>query len=190
MPTIRDRRQHLYSVVAGGVVLLAATQLSGCGGASSETIDDGRTAPGRVPDAPPAPRSTTAVANEWIDMIEEAGLTEYAELGREILRTGSLRIVSPATLNADFNAFAHINTREIWISTLMFERYPSDLDQATIFLHELIHIKSGEITHLGPWWSAQSAFRAFYRDREIGAAVITVAALHDHRSRWSSNDDR
>jgi hypothetical protein len=52
----------------------------------------------------------------------------------------------------------------------MFERYPTMLDQATIFLHELIHIRSGEVTHLGPWWVAQDQFRVYYRDLATAAA--------------------
>lgn len=33
---------------------------------------------------------------------------------------------------------------------------------ALLLLHELIHVRSGEQTHLGPWWSAQDEFRRYY----------------------------
>ncbi|MGC9319601.1 MAG: hypothetical protein ACP5KN_16340 [Armatimonadota bacterium] len=99
-------------------------------------------------------------------MIEEAGFPEYAELGRELLADGQVKLVSPPTLEAGFNAFAWIDAREIWINEPMFERYPDVVDQATIFLHELIHIKSGECTHLGPWWSAQSEFHSYWTNRQ------------------------
>ncbi len=107
-------------------------------------------------------------------MIDEAGLTEYADLGRELLAQGKVRIVSPPELSEPFNAFAWLNTREIWINTPMFERYPDVLDQATIFLHELIHIHSGECTHVGPWWSAQSEFRAYFRDLESNTTELRL----------------
>jgi hypothetical protein len=120
------------------------------------------------------------MVEEWIAMIEDAGMAEYAELGRELLAQGRVRIVSPPLLDAGFNAFAHINTREVWINTPMFDRYPDTLDRATIFLHELIHIRSGEITHNGPWWSAQDRFRVYYRDLQTSAvAVAEINALPD-----------
>ncbi|HCA47808.1 MAG TPA: hypothetical protein DEP45_10775 [Armatimonadetes bacterium] len=103
-----------------------------------------------------------ALVADWIDMIDSAGLSEYAQLGRELLAQGKVSMVSPPMLDADYNAFAHVNTREVWINRPMFERYPTMLDQATIFLHELIHIHSGEVTHFGPWWIAQDQFRVYY----------------------------
>jgi hypothetical protein len=122
---------------------------------------------------------TATVVKEWIAMIDEAGMTDYAQLGRELLAQDQVRIVSPPELAPDFNAFAYINTREIHLNTPMFERYPDVLDQATIFLHELIHISSGECTHSGPWWSAQSEFRTYYRDLETSAAVPRMSLFDD-----------
>ena len=106
-------------------------------------------------------------------MIEEAGFADYAELGSELLAAGRVRIVSPPELDEDFNAYAFINTREIWINEPMFARYPDVVSQATIFLHELIHIQSGECTHSGPWWSAQSEFYTYWHNQQTTA----VAAL-------------
>jgi hypothetical protein len=106
-------------------------------------------------------------------MIAQAGFADYAALGSELLAAGRVSIVSPPDLDENFNAYAFINTREVWINEPMFTRYPDVVDQATIFLHELIHIRSGECTHSGPWWSAQSEFYTYWRNQESTA----VAAL-------------
>ncbi|NLE61254.1 MAG: hypothetical protein GX616_23135, partial [Planctomycetes bacterium] len=106
----------------------------------------------------------------WIDLIEAAGAQnpafyEYAELGRQLVARDKVVLVSPPTLGAGFNAFAWIEEREIWINEPMFTRYPSVIDQATIFLHEMIHIMTGEVTHAGPAWSLQDEFAMFYSDQ-------------------------
>ncbi len=160
-------------------MLLAGIYLAGCGGAGVPINEGGVTTPSEPTRTPSSTSTINTLAGEWIDMIDAAGMTEYAQLGRELLAQGDVRIVSPPELDARFNAFAHINTREVWINTPMFQRYPDVLDRATIFLHELIHIRSGEVTHGGPWWSAQNEFRAYYRDLETSAAMLDTAALHD-----------
>lgn len=160
-------------------VLLTGVYLAGCGGAEQAITGGVGAIPSETSPTPDAMTPTAAVANEWIEMIDDAGMTEYAQLGRELLAQGRVRVVSPPRLDVSFNAFAYINTREILINTPMFERYPDLLDQATIFLHELIHIRSGELTHSGPWWSAQSEFRAHYQGLEATALALDMPALHD-----------
>ncbi|MGI5819792.1 MAG: hypothetical protein ACOX9R_17040 [Armatimonadota bacterium] len=180
MRTIKDRRPHISTEVAVCALLLTATGLTGCGGAIHPA--EGRPIEAATPDAM---TPTAVMVNEWIEMIETAGMTEYAQLGRELLAQGRVRIVSPPALDAGFNAFAHINTREIWINTPMFDRYPEVLDRATIFLHELIHIRSGEITHNGPWWSAQNEFRVYYHNLQTSAAA---RPRHDAPAAVSADD--
>lgn len=171
MQTIQYQQGRRRRAFTACVVLLTGTLLVGCGGDGQFTDMNIGSAPAG-PDPSPTVSPATAQVNEWIDMIEEAGLTEYAQLGRELLAQGKVRIVSPPTLDAGFNAFAWIDIREIWLNTPMFERYPDVLDQATIFLHELIHIRSGECTHRGPWWSAQDEFRVYYRDTSTTALAF------------------
>ena len=166
MRGIRDRWSRLRGVTASCVLLPTAACLAGCGGGSGPSASN---AAAQFEGAARAPYTMTArceMPNEWIDMIEEAGLPEYAQLGRTLLAQGRVRVVTPPTLHVDINAYAFINTREIWINTPMFERYPDVIHRATIFLHELIHIHSGEATHLGPWWVAQDQFFVYFRDRE------------------------
>ncbi|MFP4250940.1 MAG: hypothetical protein ACLFU7_14865 [Armatimonadota bacterium] len=172
-------RRQLRGAVVTCAVLLAGIYLTGCGGADLSMGEEEVTTPSEPTRTPSGTSTINALADDWIDMIEAAGMGEYAQLGRELLARGNVRIVSPPELDARFNAFAHINTREIWINTPMLQRYPDVLDRATIFLHELIHIRSGEVTHGGPWWSAQSEFRAYYRDLESSAAMLDAQALHD-----------
>jgi hypothetical protein len=179
MQTFRVGRWRLRGVVFTLAVLLTGAHLAGCGGASKPIDESSGATRAETPRTSGPMTPTSAVANEWIEMIEDAGMPEYAQLGRELLEQGRVRIVSPPTLEWRFNAFAHINTRQVWINTPMFERYPDMLDHATIFLHELIHIRSGEITHNGPWWSTQSEFRVYYRDLETSALALDTTALHD-----------
>lgn len=162
-------KTRLRGAIGAVTMLLTISHLAGCGGSVGDTGD---TLPGGLPDPPTEMRPTAALANDWIAMIEEAGLCEYAQLGRELLAQDRVRMVAPPMLDADYNAFAHVNTREIWLNRPMFERYPTMLDQATIFLHELIHIRTGEVTHLGPWWVAQDQFRVYYRD--LGTAAVAL----------------
>jgi hypothetical protein len=119
----------------------------------------------QTPVEPPVPsqlelRRTEVV--EWLNMMEEAGLKEYAELGRTMLSSSKIIFVRPPYLDAEFNAWADIGERRILINEPMWSRYPERLDRATILLHELIHVHSKEITHAGPWWSAQDDFRKYW----------------------------
>lgn len=168
---------------ARALMLVAGTGgalvISGCGG--------GTMAPAQYPAPPTQTSSRPDIPNyhaptEWIEMIATAGLGEYAELGRTMLAEGRVRIVAPPVLDANYNAFAWLDANEIWINEPMFARYPDVLDQATIFLHELIHVKSTEQTHFGPWWSALSEFRAYYEQRPQSAGLKPVAAHADEAS--------
>ena len=159
-----------------GVLLLTAAacsvMLTGCGGGSAGAMT--------APAAPPASQTTGSdipnynPPSTWISMIEEAGFADYARLGSEMVASGRVKMVSPPELGENFNAFAYVDTKEIWINRPLFDRYPDVVDQATIFLHELIHIKSGELTHNGPWWSAQGEFHAYWTDRQSGASVASL----------------
>lgn len=159
----------MLSALLTAVMIVVATLMTGCGGGGTPAGAVSETAPAKDAQAPQTLTPASAMVNEWIEMIDEAGFCDYAQLGREMLQQGRVIIVSPTTLGDNFNAFAHINTREIWLNTPLFERYPDVLDQATIFLHELIHIHSGEATHNGPWWSHQDEFRVYYRNLETHA---------------------
>jgi len=107
---------------------------------------------------------------EWLDMIAQAGLTEYAQLGREMLERGAIEVVEPPRLDARFNAWTFLGARpHVWLNAPMWERYPDRIDRATILLHELIHVRSGEQTHLGQWWSAQDEFRRYYEEVNTNA---------------------
>lgn len=133
---------------------LISLTVSGCGGGSSAGPSGGDvTFPANLPNyhAP----------EEWIALIEAAGLQEYADLGRQLVNEGKVIVVTPGTLDSQFNAFSWISDREIWINPPMFSRYPNVGHQATIFLHEMIHITSGEATHNGSWWSVQDQFATY-----------------------------
>lgn len=123
------------------------------------------------PTEAPPPQHNNDIVNSpeqlvftWIYLIENAGFNEYAALAKYMMSEGRIKFVAPPMLDADYNAFTWLDTDEIWINKPMFTRYPNVLDQATIFLHELIHIKSREQTHNGPWWSAQDEFLAYYKE--------------------------
>jgi hypothetical protein len=105
---------------------------------------------------------------EWLDMIDEAGLSDHADLGRTMLAEGRIEFVTPPTpLPSEFNAWADLREpRRVLLNEPLWERYPDTLDRATILLHELIHIRSGEQTHRGPWWSAQTEFRRYWDARQ------------------------
>lgn len=170
-------------LLLGGFIILVAVAgsvlLGGCGGAAVVPAQESATP------AQPSHRSDIPnyhAPSEWVEMIAAAGLAEYAALGRRMLDEGRVRIVAPPSLDANYNAFAWLDSNEIWINEPMFERYPDVLDQATIFLHELIHIKSTEQTHLGPWWSAQSEFRARYVAQSTAAALKPTDAHADEAS--------
>jgi hypothetical protein len=130
----------------------------GCGGGGS-TETGSTTFPADLPNY--------HTPEEWIAQFDAAGLQDYAYLGRRLVQEGKVVVVSPPTLDASFNAFAWTSEREIWINAPMFSRYPRVQHQATIFLHELIHINSGVSTHMGPWWSVQDEFAKYVQDHPM-----------------------
>ena len=158
-------------------LLLAAaacsTLMTGCGGAATGATTS--------PASPPASQTRTMdipnyhAPSEWVSMIAQAGFTEYAQLGSSLIARGRVSIVSPPTLPESFNAYAFIYDSEIWINEPMFARYPDVLSQATIFLHELIHIHSQEASHEGPWWSAQNEFYTYWANQQ----PTSIAALEN-----------
>ena len=119
-----------------------------------------------VEPAQPRPPSVAELRNAevetWCDMIEEACLSDLAALGRRLHAQGRVRFVRPPYLDTEFNAFADVRAGEVWINEPMWSRYPDRLDRATILLHELIHLHSGELSHYGPWWAAQEMFRQYW----------------------------
>lgn len=146
----RCRRVSVSLLFAAGVGM---TVLAGCGGGGGVTSPADTGFPANIANYNPPSR--------WIELIEAAGLSEYATLGRQLEAAGKITVVGPAALDESYNAFSWIADRKIWINSPMFGRYPDVMDQAEIFLHELIHIQSGEMSHQGPWWSAQSQFRTW-----------------------------
>jgi hypothetical protein len=120
------------------------------------------------PPPPEKPNTRVAQVREWLDMIDEAGLSDHADLGRTMLAEGRIEFVTPPTpLPSEFNAWADLREpRRVLLNEPLWERYPDTLDRATILLHELIHIRSGEQTHRGPWWSAQTEFRRYWDARQ------------------------
>lgn len=153
-----------FTYVFVSILCIVAASITGCAGGGGGAVVD-----------TPATNNGIDPANSfdpaaWIELIEAAGTQnpvfyEYAELGRQLVAQGNVVIVSPPTLDESFNAFSWIVEREIWINEPMFTRYPSVIDQATIFLHEMIHIMTGEVTHAGPAWSLQDEFAMFYSDQ-------------------------
>lgn len=142
---------------------LSALTLAGCGGGGeglTDSVSSGKsTFPANLPNY--------HTFDEWLALIRVAGFSEYADLGAQLVSEGKVTVVMPPTLDASFNSYAWISQREIWINSPMFSRYPDIVHQATIFLHELIHIKSGESTHTGAWWSAQDQFATYWRNHPL-----------------------
>jgi hypothetical protein len=154
-----------YSLVL--VICLTVVVLAGCGGGGGEAPAASR-AHGSSPGYP-AEIPNFHSPEQWIELIDDAGSVnsafyEYADLGRRLLADGAVKFVSPPTLGEQFNAFCWIDTEEIWINEPMFARYPDVVEQASIFLHEMIHIKTGEVTHDGPCWSLPNEFESYCRN--------------------------
>lgn len=141
-----------------GILLAAVT---GCGGGGGVGLSGGSV----NPPGGPANLANYQALVQWASLIEQAGLPEYAALGRQLSSGGKAIFVSPPTLGETFNAFSWIAQKEIWINSPLFSRYPKATDQAEIFLHELIHLKSGEASHVGPWWSALDEYRQYWSER-------------------------
>lgn len=142
------------------LAVLIAYTLSGCGGGGGDV-------PGSSGGSFPTNLPNYHAPEEWIALIQTAGLQEYADLGRQLVKEGKVKIVSPPTLDVSYNAYSWNSEEEIWINSPIFSRYPDIVQQATIFLHELIHIKYGEETHNGPWWSAQDQFVTYWRNHPL-----------------------
>ena len=103
----------------------------------------------------------------WIGMIEEAGLTEYSEIGWELWKAGRIQFVRPPYLSEEFNAWADFHyPYTILINEPMWTRYPERLDRASILLHELVHIRTLEMTHYCPYWTDVARFREYWLNRE------------------------
>ena len=141
------------------LAIVATVALTGCGG--------GGTGDSPGPLAPQSNLPNYHSPEEWIALIETAGLMDYANLGRELLSEQRVKLVAPPLLDEQFNAYSWIADREIWINTPMFARYPGIVEQATIFLHELIHISSMQSTHTGPAWAAQDQFAVYWRNHPL-----------------------
>lgn len=152
---MRESRLLTHAPNLGLLAALAVVMMlvAGCGGGGGTTATE---------TGFPASLTNYHSPAQWCELIETAGLEKYAELGRKLEREGKIKFVKPPTLDAGYNAFSWIDEGEIWINSPLFANYPQIRDQAEIFLHELIHIDSGEATHEGPWWSAQAQFRAYF----------------------------
>jgi len=165
-----SRRLILWGALA--IVAVTPLLLAGCGG--DFALPDSQSTPA-APQTPAWDVPNYHSPDQWIEMIAQAGLSRYAALGRALVSQGRVILVTPPMLDHNYNAYAWLDTEEIWINAPMFERYPDVLDQATIFLHELIHVDSTEQTHFGPWWSAQSDFRAYFATRSQMTAALEPA---------------
>jgi len=144
--------------VALGLSVLA---LTGCGGGgTTDTASTGGTMfPSSIPDV--------HQPEEWVSLIDAAGFPEYAALGRQLIANRTILLVSPPTLPENYNAYAFIPERRVWINSPMFTRYPNIVQQAAIFLHEMVHIKTGESTHNGEWWAIPDQFEAYWRSHPL-----------------------
>jgi len=137
------------------VVSTAVVGLVGCGGGVAQSdVPSGLPSGVHLPNYNPPSR--------WIELIAQAGLQSYADLGSQVDAARKVILVSPPTLDQTFNAFTWINEGEIWINSPLFARYPDVVDQGEIFLHELIHLSSGETSHEGPWWSDLTVYRDYW----------------------------
>jgi len=82
---------------------------------------------------------------------------EYVELGRELHRQGRI-VVLPAGAMAGMLGFADFTTGRIELSEGLFT-YQLD-QQGYVLLHELVHLRSGEQSHAGPWWEVLNEYDA------------------------------
>lgn len=160
---LRPARTVCLLLILTASVSLALTGCGG-GGAGVSASGGGDTFPANLPNY--------HTPEQWIALIETAGFQDYADLGRQLVREGKVTVVTPPTLDAQFNAYSWISDKEIWINAPMFTRYPDITQQATIFLHELIHIRSAESTHTGPWWSVQDQFAVYWQTHSLSPQQI------------------
>lgn len=143
------------------LLLVTGCVLTGCGGGGGTGAADsgGTIFPANVPNV--------HQPEEWIALIEAAGLKDYADLGRELISLRKIRFVRPPTLMSDYNAYAFVPEHLIWINEPLFDRYPDIVQQAAIFLHEMVHISSGELSHVGPWWGITDDFEAYWQTHPL-----------------------
>jgi hypothetical protein len=143
------------------LLIVTGFALAGCGGGGGT----GATDPGGI--IFPANVPNVHQPDEWIALIEAAGFQEYADLARELLTQRKIRFVRPPTLMSNYNAYAFVPERMIWINEPLFERYPDIVQQAAIFLHEMVHVSSGELSHVGPWWKTTDDFEAYWQSHPL-----------------------
>ncbi len=87
---------------------------------------------------------------EVLTYLDATGVgAEYVALGRTLHRQGRIQVL-PAGAMAGMLGFADFTTGRIELSEALFA-YPLDR-QGYVLLHELIHLRSGEQSHAGPWW--------------------------------------
>ena len=98
----------------------------------------------------------------YANLIRIAGFEKYAQISEDIIDKQGVILVQPPTLPENYNAYAFIPKRSIWLNTPMFVRYPTIQEQAAIFLHELVHIASQEQTHNGLWWADVDKFEKYW----------------------------
>ena len=130
----RPRWAWVAAVAAGSVALVA-----GCGGGADSSRTAGRSevaAAGRVDRA----------MEGLLGIIEQAGMGDYAAYGRDLQARGRLRIVTTDQLDPALNAFTWNTDDCIWYGEIAFTRYDR-VDQAEILLHEMVHLRTGEVTH-------------------------------------------
>ena len=120
--------------------------------------------PAPTPIPPPANyHSPTACVN----LIRLAGFEAHAKIIDGMIAAKKIILVTPPTLNDSINAYAWIPQKEIWINTPLFARYPDIREQASIILHEVIHIESQEQTHEGPMWKDIQVFEVYWQTHPL-----------------------
>jgi len=140
----------LHSMVLIGLISIA---LSGC-----------------KPDGPPVGMNGLPLIRPtvlaWCGYIEQAGLADWADYGRALLdKRGGVRFVSGGVLPENYNAYTEYQAGEVWINKPMFARYSDPHDQGEIYLHELVHLRTGVMSHAGPWWAPVGLYRDFWRGK-------------------------
>jgi hypothetical protein len=137
--------------------LFLCVVLAGCGGGSSSPSPSPSASQTQSPSLALSPNYHSPA--ELLALINQAGFPDYAKLGEDLLAAGKLQVVAPPTMPSDFNGYTDLLAGTIWISTLMYGRYPAERDQACILLHELIHLKTGEASQSGPEWAVLDEFQ-------------------------------
>lgn len=93
-----------------------------------------------------------------LDCIAGTGVgADYVTLGRTLHRQGRI-VILPARAMAGMLGYADFATGRIELSEALFA-YPPDR-QGYVLLHELVHLRSGEQSHAGPWWGTLDEYDA------------------------------